>query len=401
MRSEHKPHWLTEIQNKSWEPEILISGITLTFIFLLPNQIRNLFAKLIQEYDVHFLISFVLYIIITIMLTGVKFILIAHLILRGFWTGLVGISYVYPKGIRRSRMGETDSKKKFPKPLDLVIQVEKICSILFAFVFTSFSFFISTIILYIPIILLRFVLVNKSVYFYGIIFYTLILVPLIVFIINAKYKNTVIGHNIQRNIFTNIMFIFTTNIGTRKMPIIFGVYFILIVSLCAGQVLDFAYFNRKTDRSPAEGIPHVDYREYESDRIGVLRIPKATIQSFEIHDGYLTLFVAYYKEDIHTLKRAAEHAEEIREFYPYLTTTDIDMVGLIRVRIDSTRITDIPWYKVRKAKTGQLGFKGTIPIDSLSEGYHELTIDKLLWRRNKNRIRLIESWSNIPFVKAG
>lgn len=37
MNDSKTPDWMLEIQNKSWEPEILISGITLTSLFILSN----------------------------------------------------------------------------------------------------------------------------------------------------------------------------------------------------------------------------------------------------------------------------------------------------------------------------------------------------------------------------
>ena len=39
MNEKKTPDWLIETQNKSWEPEILISGITLTFLFIISSHI--------------------------------------------------------------------------------------------------------------------------------------------------------------------------------------------------------------------------------------------------------------------------------------------------------------------------------------------------------------------------
>jgi len=41
------PDWLTEVQDRSWEPEILISGLTITVIFLLEKHIFNFHAALV------------------------------------------------------------------------------------------------------------------------------------------------------------------------------------------------------------------------------------------------------------------------------------------------------------------------------------------------------------------
>ena len=81
------PKWLIDTQNKSWEPEILISGITLTFLFLLSNYIYNFYGMLIQDFAVWDGILRILYCLSIMGLNGFKIVFITHLILRGIWAG--------------------------------------------------------------------------------------------------------------------------------------------------------------------------------------------------------------------------------------------------------------------------------------------------------------------------
>ncbi len=141
MNENNTPAWLIAVQNKSWEPEIIISGLTLTFLFIVTDHIFNYFGMLIQEYAVLEVMAHILYAISIIMLTGLKVILIVHLILRGLWTALVGLSYVYPAGVNRENLAKSEQNLKFPRPDELVIKVEKICSLLFAFIFSTIVFF--------------------------------------------------------------------------------------------------------------------------------------------------------------------------------------------------------------------------------------------------------------------
>ena len=90
MSDQRTPDWLIETQNKSWEPEIIISGITLTFVFLLPTHLYNMFAALIQDHGAWDILGRMQYNICLMLLMGLKIILIVHLVLRGFWTGYVG-----------------------------------------------------------------------------------------------------------------------------------------------------------------------------------------------------------------------------------------------------------------------------------------------------------------------
>ena len=127
MKEMKTPAWLIETQNKSWEPEILISGITLTFLFILTNRIYNFFAMLIQDHGVWTSIGRNSLIISIILLTGFKVIFITHLILRGAWTGLVGLSYVFPKGVNMNNVLKSQKNIEYKRPDTLVIQLEKVC----------------------------------------------------------------------------------------------------------------------------------------------------------------------------------------------------------------------------------------------------------------------------------
>ncbi len=95
MNNSKIPGWLVDVQNKSWEPEILISGITLTFVFILSNYIYNFFGMLVQDFGVFDAVAKMLYRISVIAITGLKIILILHFILRGLWTGISGTSLMY------------------------------------------------------------------------------------------------------------------------------------------------------------------------------------------------------------------------------------------------------------------------------------------------------------------
>ena len=140
MEENQTPKWLIAAQNKSWEPEILISGITLTFLFILSNRIYNFFGMLTQDFGVFDAISKSLYIISIISLTSLKIILVAHLVLRGVWTGFVGLSYVLPNGVKYEKLPKNQRSVKFDTPESIVIKIEKICSLLFSFIFSSITF---------------------------------------------------------------------------------------------------------------------------------------------------------------------------------------------------------------------------------------------------------------------
>jgi len=85
-----------ETQNESWEPEIIVSGITLTFLFLLPRHIYNFCAMLIQDHGVLEILGQTYYLTSMTVLTGLKIVLIVHLALGVIGPDLLGSAMYSP-----------------------------------------------------------------------------------------------------------------------------------------------------------------------------------------------------------------------------------------------------------------------------------------------------------------
>ncbi len=156
-----KPSWLTELQQKSWEPEILLSGIVLYGLFKTPALLDQFldFAKLNlhdQYTDLDNLIA-----LFKIALYWLTLGLILHLISRGIWVGMIGLSYTFPGGIDRSKLklSEKFDRKidKIPAIDQIIINLEKLCSSLFSISFMMFmmivgGYFYVLVTLIIPVV---------------------------------------------------------------------------------------------------------------------------------------------------------------------------------------------------------------------------------------------------------
>ena len=399
MEDSKRPDWLVDIQNRSWEPEILISGLALTSLFLLSNHVYNVFGMLIQEYDVNQIQMHILFGVSTVILTGLKLVLIAHLILRGLWAGLVGLSYVYPKGMRRNKLPKETLALDFPSPSELVIQVERVCSLLFAFVFASFSFFLTLYILYLPAVLLRFVIDNRTIYLYSNVAYFLIVVPLFILILDKRFRTSNLRMRLRTHLLRNIYLVFVTNIGKTKSRVIFCCYFIVLIAFSISDILEFGFLNKSSEFNRDDAVVLVDQDKYERERDDGRRIQKATLNDFEVENDYVSLFVSYYKQDEYTLRKSREHPERVKKLFPHLVSSMKTLPDLYRIQIDTTVVHNLQWCKTRKIKTRQQGYFATIDIDLLRDGFHELRIDKLLWRRGRKEPKLVEYWACIPFEK--
>ncbi|GAB4240705.1 MAG: hypothetical protein Tsb0034_17310 [Ekhidna sp.] len=142
MPNQSTPNWLKELQQKSWEPEILLSGIVLYGMFQLPELLdsfllyfkSNIFGRFS---DVDNLIS-VLKVGIYWLITG----LIIHLFSRGVWIGFVGLSYTFPKSVRTEKLPYTGrflkKVKTIPQLVSIVDRLEKVSSSIFSLSFLLF-----------------------------------------------------------------------------------------------------------------------------------------------------------------------------------------------------------------------------------------------------------------------
>ncbi len=139
------PAWLLRVQEQSWEPEILVSGIVLYGLFQLPALLEQL-----QHFLSHF--SFEVFsngtadesIIAVLKVANVWLIggFMVHLLLRSIWVALVGLSYVYKNGVDVSRlkMGESYNRLIFKDAQYTrnIVRLEEICSTTFAVSFLLF-----------------------------------------------------------------------------------------------------------------------------------------------------------------------------------------------------------------------------------------------------------------------
>lgn len=140
------PDWLERLQNESWEAEILISGGAIVALLGSINIIENftdhlLFSTKIPTSPIVF-ISILIPISVLTLITGFIF----HLILRGYWIGLIGMNSAFPSGINFQKLAYKGQFKTLfldPKNTNSIIKLDNFCSLIFAFTFVSMLSIIS------------------------------------------------------------------------------------------------------------------------------------------------------------------------------------------------------------------------------------------------------------------
>jgi len=400
MIEKDTPEWLKETQNRSWEPEILISGITLTFLFLLSNHIHNFWSMQIQEFGVIDAIGRSLYVISMVFLTGLKIILFVHLVLRGIWTGYVGLSYVFPHGVHREKLNEQQKKIDYPRPAELVIRIERICSLLFSFIFSTITFGIGMVFVWTPAILLSVIGLNPKIVVWSAIGFCVVMgiAAIIVGILSSKKKTaSKLDALIGQLTFANLQVIYGTNLGMGRMYLIFVLYFAAAAGLCWGDITRFDFGDSEWKGSGGtSAIVHTDPALYLDTRDPELRIQRAAIPAYRMAGDELELTIAYYKEDEYSVEVLRRHPKKFSEFDIEAEAAELDLRHVHEITLDGNKIQAGNWLRTADSETGQTLFKVRIPIDGLDAGRHNLRIQKTTWNLKEN-IRPIENWVTIPF----
>jgi|GEM_PF-553063 len=138
------PNWLKNLQENSWELELLISGGAIFSLF----QLSDFYIDWIQSIRVTNHVPGAGLVMIVGMI-GLKVLTLGfslHLILRGYWLSLICINYVFPEGIREERLAW---KKPFQfintgsKDLrEQIVRVDKNCGlVMYMSIISAFALF--------------------------------------------------------------------------------------------------------------------------------------------------------------------------------------------------------------------------------------------------------------------
>ncbi len=396
-RKQEQLTWLENLQRNSWEPEVLISGITLAFLFAFPSKIYEFCIYLNQELGIGYTFSLLLVFYLTSIVSVFKIFFVVHLGLRFIWTGLLGLSYAFPKGAVNENLFKAAQTYNYQKPSLMVLRLEKICSMTFAYpISLVITFLVFTI--YLGILVGLYTYFDLNFFVIYLIFMGTMLIFASLMIVKSKFK---IKTWYAESIVSSIAAIYQSNIG-KWFTLFYGVFiFILATPIILSDVRDFSLFqserglNEFEEEWPAKNHHYLDQHDPEK------RLPRAFISSEEISDNYLRVGIARYESDHKVIDDLNSNFQVSLDT---LGWKEIKNSGdLHRVYLDDSLIQVKSWAKNRLAFSGQKVYQSGIDISHLENGIHEIRIEKLLLiyslMDNKPEIRLREDWSVFSFVK--
>ena len=405
------PEWLINIQNNSWNPELLISGISIVFLFSISGKISEFNILLIQRYGLNPVLVYFASIYVSLAFTALQYLFAFHLVLRGIWVGWVGLSYVFPQGIRIEKLPKMSQmdyiKKEIGDPIDKVMLLERVCSSTFslAFTFVGLSFLILFFFV-ITFVLDRFgvnMVVNLGLIF-GVLLIIGLVAPLNYYLSKRLGKKEIkflsaiyifISRIMSVLFYRDSMMTYQTNLPKVRFVIYAVVIFLPLVILSTNNILktvEFSSFALTRLSFVPEKDRHKEgvlYNNYYFDRMDKNeRIQKASIPSTRVEGDLLELFIADFQWDREVFGEVVKN-----------DTLDYDIGTLVKVKIDG-EVIESRWYKNDHPVTHQKGWVSYIPMENFPDGEHELTLDKWLWNYEEHKSQFEESYCIIPFWKA-
>ena len=419
---QEKQSWLKEIAEKSWEPELLVSGAAIYLTSNLPTWIGGVE----NYYTIHFLTDVTSSIGILPMaafgfLKLISYLLlcafVSHFTLRAFWVATVGLSSVYPQDINYENLTtytdyfKEQLKKRFGTLQDYIDDLDKTCSSLLSIAFSIAITLLGisrTYVIGFAIIQLIgwFVPDEYSKQFetitFIVFFVVIVCIGLAGVVLNLpQLKNKPEVQKVQFKMYVainnffipfmshalqHISFIFSSNISKKKYYTAIITVLFLMVSLLPftmGSGVLAEYFLETRDfYSNASAKNRIDSDFYEDTRNAEEAILRATIPSQSIEGKSLKIFLSYPKRlDKEMRKVCAEinvadsmpksQADELKDAHALAC---LDKFFTISIN-DSVYSKEMIFYKHHVTK--ELGLLTYLPTKNFKEGKNVVKVERI------------------------
>ncbi|PIE89281.1 MAG: hypothetical protein CR997_12175 [Acidobacteria bacterium] len=415
-----------------WELELVISGAVIVALFQLPKLLDDFYANVEMHVSSDiYMAPFMLYYIGKLILYPLILTFILHFLLRGFWVGLLGLSYVFPNGVNWSKLDLPPLQERLYKreTLDLkslMDRVDVLSSTLFSILFLLLIVFMWIGLLFVLSVFLSFMLKSSILPSYSqnllmtgsfyVLLFLFTLPQSLAALIDKRFKKNKhpLGKatKLGKLVFSiykvsywlslgflcmPILLVFRSNLEKGKamfgffalvmlFPIIFATSFFLSKGIVSFD--SYQYFPKKNN----EG--YLMTRHYDNLRPPGQSFRVPTIQADIIQDPYLKLFIPFSAKRDNTLMQ-----EQCPELEPYradgfhwlFSNTDenrnqsvIDcIVRLFELELNGETLKDVEYMFYTHPQTGVKGILAHIDMDRARKGKNLLVITKL---KTKNRL---------------
>jgi hypothetical protein len=407
-RAPETPEWLRQTQERSWEPEILISGIALLALTQVPRLLDRVQVFLEERSLRLFLFGNLDDLGISLLKASSYWLvagLIVHLVLRSIWVSFIGLSYTFPDGIRAERLKMQPFFQKrierLPSFQAAIQRLEAVCSTIYSIAFLLMmatlsaclylifiAFSLQLIYLAWPGVIEFGSLIDRSIS----IFSAIVALPYLIDFLTLGWIKRV------RWLWIVYRPIYLFMSAITLAPVYRGIYYGLVSNLnryalfggllCFialtylvglqqhGNILDQTrMFHNAIGTSAFDGY----YRDAAPRRFSLW----AHIQSERVEDGLVELFIVHKAALEESIRDQCPELEAMQSKAMRSDTIDLHcMKAYYQIRIGEELIEPASWHFKEMQQTGQKGLLAWLDVGHLPRGSHHL-----------------ELWANHPFYQ--
>ncbi|GAA0877284.1 hypothetical protein GCM10009119_02520 [Algoriphagus jejuensis] len=386
--------WLEHLQKNSWEPEVIISGISLAFLFVIPSRLFDFSVILIQDYGLEQIPASLVLVYFSVIISVFKIFLVTHLLMRFVWAGMLGITYAFPDGIVKEKLFKMSQSVDYYPPQYYLLKLERWCSMLYgapiAVAIPIFSFT-----LYLIALIGIYLVFNLDFDVVYVVFMVTVIGFSIATLVWSKTKAMVgksmsgtVGAIYQSNLGKWFFVSFSLGLLVLAMPFIvqdlsgFSAYYTSID-------IDSSDYEWPDDRAYFE--------EYNPDG---KRFARMWTPSKMVSGDVLNLYLVRYEREENSIPQMNELLLESDTIAWEKVESLADQY---RIYLNDSLLNAEKWVKVRAGLAGQKALLGQIPTGHLSPGIHEIRLEKLTYVPPfltwGNQLRHRKKWARFEFVK--
>lgn len=433
--------WLEGLQRESWQLELIVSGFAIFLLLKLANILPDIFPNFNIHTDFPPLIRtiFISFFTAAIFATNALVInLIFHIFLRGFWIAALGLRSVQQEtnfDKLNYSLHFTDKLKRLVPSLDrLIIRLDNLCSVVFAFafllVFMFLSFALWVFVLNTLGFLIQMLMEQLSAgflktalsWFFNLIAIVVSVTSIIYFLDTLslgffkKYQRIAkIYYPIYRlwgwitlaGIYRGIYYSLVSRFPKNMVRLFLFVFLFLIVLFPFSRITFYKYF--PDYNSGAKSIAHNCYDNLRGDDV---KIWTTSIASDVVDKEYLPLFIRYDVKDNEVLDSICTNYTPTKGSIfvsgiqkggfrdPVYKEEDPDklldcLVQLYNVYINDSLYTDMDFYFYTHPNDNEKGLRTMIYTGNLAAGKNTIRVKRQ--SLNKEKKLYEKGMSTIPF----
>lgn len=394
IKKQEELTWLEHLQRNSWEPEVIISGISLAVLFVIPSRLFDVSIILIQDYGLEQIPASLVLVYFSVIISVFKIFLVTHLLMRFVWAGMLGITYAFPDGIVKERLFKMSQSVDYNPPQYYLLKLERWCSMLYgAPMVVAIPVFSFT--LYLIGLIGIYLVFNLDFDIIYVIFMATLIGFSIATLVGSRAKDMVgksmsgtVGAIYQSNLGKWFFVSFSLGLLVLALP--------FIVQDLSGFTAYYASINtHESDYEWPDDRAYFEEYNPEGKRFARMWTPSKTVSG-----DVLNLYLPRYEREENAIPQMNALLPESDSIQWKKVESLADQY---RVYVNDSLVNAEKWVKVRGGQAGQMALLGQIAIGHLSPGIHELRLEKLTYLPpflgSRNELRHRKKWARFEFIK--